>query len=257
MDTPLIALIGSPPWADETARLAEAAGCRLRDFGGRSGYLARLADQQAALILIDARYPEWQHFTTSPKVNAATRRIPVVVVSDDEDLTLEAYSAGADLVLSPADLPIRLAGIIADSARLQPEEVAARLADQCDEPLPERALEGIEQFNSGEYYHQHDSFEALWMEESGPVRELYRAILQVGIAYFQVTRHNPRGAHKMILRSIQWLNMLPDMCRGVDLARLRVDAMRLRDTLESLPEGADLTEIPDDLLGKVHLIEAE
>jgi CheY-like chemotaxis protein len=256
MDTPLIALIGSPPWADEATRLAASAGCRLVDFAERSGYLARLADEQVALILVDGQYPDWQHFTTSPKVNAATRRIPVVVVSSDDDQTLEAYAAGADLVLSPAELSARLGRVIADYARIQPEDVVARLADQCAEPLPERAHEGIEQFNIGEYYHQHDSFEELWLEESGPVRELYRAILQVGIAYFQVTRHNPRGAHKMILRSIQWLNILPDVCQGVDVVRLRVDAMRLRDYLESLPEGAELAEYPDDLLGKVHLLES-
>jgi uncharacterized protein len=256
MDTPLIALIGSPPWADEAARLAEAAGCRLRNFTQRSGYLARLADEQAALILVDGHYPDWQHFTTSPKVNAATRRIPVVVVTNDADLRRDAAAAGADLVIAPGDLAARLDQVIADYARILPEDTAARLADQCDEPLPERALEGIEQFNQGEYYHQHDSFEALWMEESGPVRELYRAILQVGIAYFQVTRHNPHGAHKMILRSIQWLNIQPDVCRGVDVARLRADAMRLRDYLESLPEGAAMAEFPDDLLGKVHLVKA-
>lgn len=254
MDTPTVALIGSPPWTEEAARAVAAAGCRLASPAGRDGYLAWLVDRQTALILVDAACDDWQHFTTAPKVNAATRRIPVVVVSPDEDRTREAYTVGADLVLAPADLPERMGVVIADYARIQPADRAARLASQCADALPDLARRGVEQFNNGAYYRQHDSFEALWMEEPGPVRELYRAILQVGIAYFQVTRNNPLGAHKMILRSIQWLNVLPDVCQGVDVARLRRDAARLRDYLEALPDGADLTEIPDDLLGQVHLV---
>jgi len=55
------------------------------------------------------------------------------------------------------------------------------------------------------------------MATSGPVRELYRAILQVGIAYYQIERGNHRGALKMLLRSVQWLAMLPDRCQGIDV----------------------------------------
>jgi hypothetical protein len=64
------------------------------------------------------------------------------------------------------------------------------------------------------------------------VRDLYRAILQVGVAYYQVTRGNLRGARKMLLRSIQWLALLPDVCQGVDVAQLRHDANAVRAELD-------------------------
>jgi predicted metal-dependent hydrolase len=97
---------------------------------------------------------------------------------------------------------------------------------------------GIEKFNAGEYYAQHDLLEAQWMAEIRPIRDLYRAILQVGVAYYHITRGNYRGAHKMLLRSVQWLAILPDVCQGVDIRQLREDSAQVRAALETLPEGA-------------------
>lgn len=93
-------------------------------------------------------------------------------------------------------------------------------------------------FNAGRYYKQHDLFEALWVETSNPVRDLYRAILQVGVAYYQVERNNYRGARKMLMRAVQWLEILPDVCQTVDVGQLRTDAYRVRAALEALPKDA-------------------
>jgi hypothetical protein len=65
----------------------------------------------------------------------------------------------------------------------------------------------------------------------GPVRDLYRAILQIGISYFQIERGNYRGAVKMLLRVRQWLAPLPAVCQGVDVSRLREDVERVYATL--------------------------
>jgi hypothetical protein len=58
----------------------------------------------------------------------------------------------------------------------------------------------------------------------------------------------------MILRCIQWLNILPDICQGVDIAALRADADRLRAALEAWPEDRDMAEFDQSLLGKVRLV---
>jgi predicted metal-dependent hydrolase len=121
--------------------------------------------------------------------------------------------------------------------------------------LPPQALEGVEKFNAGEFYKQHDLFEALWVAEQGPVRDLYRAILQVGVAYYQILRGNHRGALKMLLRSIQWLLILPDACQGVDVKQLRADAARVRAELERIGP-ADLATFDRGLLRPVKLISA-
>jgi hypothetical protein len=102
------------------------------------------------------------------------------------------------------------------------------------------AVEAILKFNAGEYYTQHDLLEALWRDDPRPVRDLYRAILQVGIGYYQITRGNRRGAIKMLRRADRWLAHLPDVCQGVDVAALRTDAAAAH---------AALMQMTDDQIG--------
>jgi hypothetical protein len=106
----------------------------------------------------------------------------------------------------------------------------------CQDALPELAQQGIVRFNEGAFYAQHDLLEALWVETEGPVRDLYRAILQVGVGYYQVLQGNRRGAIKMLRRSARWLAALPPVCQGVDVARLIADSERVRAELERLGE---------------------
>jgi uncharacterized protein len=254
MENPLIVIAGSPGWAAPAEALLDGLGCRVKRYGEKSGYVARLADDHAALVLVDGAEADWRAWVTTSKASQATRRIPVVLVSADPALSEAALIAGADRVIAPTDLAARLPEAIAGLARVQPDDDRARLAEQCAQPLPPQARRAVELFNAGEYYRQHDLFEALWMAEQGPVRDLYRAILQVGIAYYQVTRGNRRGALKMLLRAVQWLNLLPDTCQGVDVARLRADAARVRAALEALPDGDDLRGFDRSLLGGVRLV---
>lgn len=113
----------------------------------------------------------------------------------------------------------------------------AALVRDCGCELPETAYEAIAKFNAGEYYEQHDLLEALWMETESPVRQLYQAILQVGIAYYQIEQGNRRGAIKMLSRALRWIDYLPESCQGVDVAQLRKNAEVLRTTL--LETGED------------------
>lgn len=204
----------------------------------RAGYVARLADEHAGVIVVWAdSEPGWRWWVTTAKSSPATRRIPVVCISGSAEARAGALLAGADFTLSPAQAGRELARLIREHGRGIDPEVVAALACACNDPLPQAAREAIALFNAGEYYRQHDLLEALWVETESPVRDLYRAILQVGIAYYQITQGNYRGALKMFLRSVQWLNILPDACQGVDVAALKADAYRARAELERLGEA--------------------
>jgi len=50
-----------------------------------------------------------------------------------------------------------------------------------------------------------------------PGAELYRVILQVGIAYYQIERANYWGAHKMFMRPCSGFAPIPDRCQGIDV----------------------------------------
>jgi uncharacterized protein len=108
----------------------------------------------------------------------------------------------------------------------------------CQAALPAEAIKGLEYFNEGKFFEAHEELETAWRREKGPIRELYRGILQVGVAYLHIQRGNYEGARKMLLRCRQWLDPFPDECCGVNLARLRQDFERVENQLKSLESGA-------------------
>lgn len=193
--------------------------------------LAQVAELQPALIIIGTEsIPAWMPDVRS---SPATRRIPVLAVGEDADA---AHYAGIKDVLSATDFMAALPDAVSERVRIFRH--AEALADQCDESPSAEVLKGLHEFNAHDYYECHETLEHAWMMETGPVRELYRAILQVGIAYYQIERGNYQGALKMFLRTIQWFGPLPDHCQGIDVAGLRTDAIAARVHLESLgPEG--------------------
>lgn len=235
MTQPLLVIAGAAPWA--AALAASLDGCAVERITERAGYVARLADAQPALIVVDGDAGGWRFWATTPKTSPATRRIPLLVTAASGAGRAAALRAGADYALSPAELLALGPQLMAAYARLPDPARQAELDCGCAAALPPLALAGVAQFNAGEYYRQHDLFEAQWLNTGGPVRDLYRAILQVGVAYYQVERGNWRGAHKMLLRAAQWLLILPDACQGVDVAGLRADAARVRAELERLGPG--------------------
>lgn len=96
--------------------------------------------------------------------------------------------------------------------------------DVCSRPLPPEVLRGIQLFNAGLYFEAHEALETAWRSELGPLRDLYRGILQVGVAYFHLMHGNYTGACKMFRRARIWLYPFPAQCCGIDLMQLRQDA---------------------------------
>ena len=68
---------------------------------------------------------------------------------------------------------------------------------RCSESPPPRLRRGIEQFNRGEFYEQHETLEEEWLAERDPVRYLYQGILQIGVGFEHLRRDNRAGARAL------------------------------------------------------------
>jgi predicted metal-dependent hydrolase len=90
----------------------------------------------------------------------------------------------------------------------------------CDELPPPQLLEGIAQFNRGEYFEQHETLELLWRAERRDIRRLYQGILQIGVAFHHLRRRNYHGTVYMLTRGPQYLAPFSPRCQGVDVASL-------------------------------------
>jgi predicted metal-dependent hydrolase len=105
------------------------------------------------------------------------------------------------------------------------------ISASCQGEIHPLAVEGIRLFNAHRFFEAHEELELAWMEERGPVRELYRGILQIAVAYYHIQRGNHRGAAKMFQRSWRWLAPFPARCRGIAVAELIAHARASEELL--------------------------
>ena len=101
----------------------------------------------------------------------------------------------------------------------------------CRKKPPLKLLEGIEQFNRGEYYDCHETLEEIWRDEQGKIRDLYKGILQIGVAIYHAKRSNPRGAMRLISSGMELLSPFAPECMGIDVAHLLQSAGQFREEL--------------------------
>ena len=122
----------------------------------------------------------------------------------------------------------------------------------CDEPPPAQLLEGIDQFNRGEYFEQHETLELLWRAEPREVRKLYQGILQIGVAFHHLRRLNHHGTVYMLTRGSGYLAPFAPQCQGVDVRRLLSDAAIALSEVERLGPQR-LAEFDWQLAPTVHM----
>jgi predicted metal-dependent hydrolase len=119
---------------------------------------------------------------------------------------------------------------------------------RCDDPAPDALLRGIEQFNAGEFFEQHETLETLWLETRAPIRGLYHGILQIGVGFHHWRNGNHHGAGVLLEEGIERLGPFAPSCQGIDVAALIRDASAARDELLRLgPDrmtAYDLTRAP-------------
>lgn len=221
---------------DEPNNLGDVDIQYAEHLDGQGGALLdKLTQQLPALIIFDLGNADiaWRKWILLIKSSPATRRTPVLCFGShmDTESMKAAKAAGADAVLARSKFVQSLSELIQKYTRRIDYDA---LKDACQHSLSEIAVRGLEEFNRGEYFEAHESLEDAWNQDQTAGRELYRAILQVAVAYLQIERRNFRGAMKMFLRLRQWIDPLPDMCRGVNVAQLRSDALQVHEALKAL-----------------------
>jgi predicted metal-dependent hydrolase len=201
--------------------------------------LEQLTRLHPVLLIFDINNQKipWRKWLPVVKSVSATRRMPALCFSNQLDLGLkrELNERGADVSLSSRQFLDNLEDWIEQTASFMDYD---SINAACSEPLSVLAIEGLNYFNQGDYFEAHEKLEDAWNEDQSVGRELYRAILQVAVAYLQIERGNYNGAVKMFLRLRQWINPLPKRCRGVNIEQLRATAREVYDRLiASGPDG--------------------
>jgi predicted metal-dependent hydrolase len=110
----------------------------------------------------------------------------------------------------------------------------------CEESPPPQLIEGIAQFNRGEYFEQHETLELLWRAESRDIRYLYQGILQIGVAFHHLRKRNHHGTVYMLTRGSRYLAPFAPRCQRVDVQHLLdAAAAALREVERLGPDRLD------------------
>ena len=228
---------------------ARAAGCTMIWATDETTFQTALRDV-ARLAIIDAGAKEllWMDWVRAAKSDPATRSVSIIAFGSHVDgaLRQQALAAGVDRYLARSNFVDGLHEILAAAARDTTD-------DPCGEPLPAGAMHGIEEFNARKFFEQHETLELVWRAELRPVRDLYRGILQIGVACLQVQHGNVRGALKMLDRGCRWLQPFRPACQGVDVDRLLSDAEKIRSEIMRL-EPDHIRDFDSGLFPTVHLL---
>ena len=127
---------------------------------------------------------------------------------------------------------------VRERARIRREAGRAATGEEqpwtCDEVPPPLFYEGLEQFNRGEYFEQHETLEEIWASEPREIRYLYQGILKIGVGFYKLRLGNYRGTVNHIAGGVAYLQRFPDGCLGVELARLIEEAGRVREKVIEL-----------------------
>jgi predicted metal-dependent hydrolase len=136
----------------------------------------------------------------------------------------------------------------AGAAAAADDELAGGTSEGPPEELPDLVLQGIEEFNRGEFFECHEYLEEAWMQESGRVRFLYQGILQVGVGFYHLQNGNWRGATGLLRNGTIRLKEFEPVTLGVDVTKLVRESERCLQQLETLGRDRidefDTTRIP-------------
>lgn len=100
------------------------------------------------------------------------------------------------------------------------------------ELMPSEFWQGIEQFNSGQFYACHDTLEALWIEATEPEKTFYQGILQIAVALYHLGNRNLRGAMILLGEGSNRLRRYPSIFAGVDVDNLLEQSATLLNFLQ-------------------------
>tara|TARA_Y100001968_G_C19426450_1_gene754636 strand:- start:18 stop:410 length:393 start_codon:yes stop_codon:yes gene_type:complete len=106
-----------------------------------------------------------------------------------------------------------------------------------------RFKQGLNLFNSRQWYLAHDLFEEIWHETDGPQRRTIQGILQIAVAQIHLERGNNNGAIILYGEGIGRLKVLGTPELGIDIEKL-CNVVEYRLKLLQQKINLDNTELP-------------
>lgn len=134
-------------------------------------------------------------------------------------------------------------------------EVGTTEGPHPEPPYDPRFHQGIEYFNTCEFFEAHEIWEEVWQEYSGPARKFYQGLIQIAVCLHHFGNGNCRGAKKLYYSCRGYLEQYGDHYHGINLKKLLGELETCcRPIIESKEEFPNIEIVPD-LIPEIHLEE--
>ncbi len=110
---------------------------------------------------------------------------------------------------------------------------------------PVQFQQGIDEFNSRQFYACHDTLEAIWMEAETMEKPFYQGILQIAVAFYHLGNLNWRGGAILLGEGINRLRKFEPEYESVDVEALVDQAVEWLTLVQASGE-AGLSALMDD-----------
>ncbi|MUL35364.1 DUF309 domain-containing protein [Gloeocapsopsis dulcis] len=107
-----------------------------------------------------------------------------------------------------------------------------------NELIPDEFWQGVEQFNTRQFYACHDTLEALWMEAAEPEKTFYQGILQLAVALYHLGNSNWRGAVILLGEGTNKLQSYSPTFSGIDVEELIDSSFQLLTQLQQAGQAS-------------------
>ena len=124
--------------------------------------------------------------------------------------------------------------------------------------IPQEFWQGVELFNTGQFYACHDTLEALWMESMEPDKTFYQGILQISVALYHLGNGNLKGAIILLGEGSNRLASYPSIYSQIDVDELLEQSIALLKVLQQKQlEQIDSSSIEQDTLSLPRIVIVE
>ena len=126
------------------------------------------------------------------------------------------------------------------------------------ETIPQEFWQGIELFNTGQFYACHDTLEALWMDSTEPDKSFYQGILQISVALYHLGNGNLKGAIILLGEGSNRLARYPSIYSEIDVDELLEQSIALLKALQQKQlEQNNLSSVEEDTLPLPRIVRVE
>lgn len=102
--------------------------------------------------------------------------------------------------------------------------------------------EGIRLFNAQKYWECHEELEEHWLEEPGPIRNVYWAVIQVAASMIHYRNDNLIGARGLWLKAKQKFDRCEQFKIESELLEQNLSWSELKLMVRSVPNEPELTD---------------